>query len=107
MNSTQENRSKFSFKARIITKYSLKRFLSICGEKMSKDFFKSCELITNLMLGQINRAVYTRKNKTRTFRINGTVRVLFKTRLIFPRLNGPVVSNLTNVHKLNSRINYA
>ena len=53
------------------TKYSLKRFLSICGEKMSKDFLKFCKLISSLMLGQI------------------------------------IVSNLTNVHKLNSRINYA
>ena len=25
-------------------------------------------------------------------RINGTVRVLFKTRLIFPRINGPIDS---------------
>ena len=24
-------------------------------------------------------------------RINGTVRVLFKTRLIFPRINGPII----------------
>ena len=32
----QENRSDLSFTARIITKYSLKRSLSICGEKMSK-----------------------------------------------------------------------
>ena len=36
MNSRQENHSKLSFTARILTKYSLKRFLSICGEKMSK-----------------------------------------------------------------------
>ena len=34
---------KASFTARIITKYSLKRFLSICGEKMSKDFLKFCK----------------------------------------------------------------
>ena len=40
-------------RARIITKYSLKRFLSICGEKMSKGFLKICKLITNLILGQI------------------------------------------------------
>ena len=33
-NSRQENRSKPSFTVRIITKYSLERFLSICGEKM-------------------------------------------------------------------------
>ena len=51
-------------------RYSLKRFLFICGNKMSKDFLKFCKLISNLMLGQI-------------------------------------VSNLTNVHKLISRINYA
>ena len=62
---------KASFTARIITKYSLKRFLSICGEKMSKDFLKFCKLISNLMFGQI------------------------------------IVPNLTNVHRLNSRINYA
>ena len=67
MNSRQENRSKLSFTARIITKYSLERFLSICGEKMSKGFLKFCKLISNLILGQI------------------------------------IVSNLTNVQKLNSR----
>ena len=71
MNSRQENGSKLSFTARIITKYSLERFLSICGEKMSKGFLKFCKLISNLILGQI------------------------------------IVSNLTNVHKPNSRINYA
>ena len=65
----QENRSKLSFTARIITKFSLERFLSICGGKMSKGFLrKFCKLISNLILGQI------------------------------------VVSNLTNVNKLNSRI---
>ena len=53
MNSRQENRSKLSFTARIITKCSLERFLSICGEKMSKDFLKLCKLISNLILGQI------------------------------------------------------
>ena len=67
----QENRSKLSFTARIITKYSLERFLSIFGGKMSKGLLKFCKLISNLILGQI------------------------------------IVSNLTNVHKLNSRINYA
>ena len=36
MNSRQENSSKLSFTARIMTKYSLERFLSICSEKMSK-----------------------------------------------------------------------
>ena len=35
MNSRQENRSKLSFTARIIT---LERFLSICDEKMSEGF---------------------------------------------------------------------
>ena len=68
-NSRQENCSNLSFTARIITKYSLKRFLSICGEKMSNGFLKICKLITNLILG--------------------------------------LVSNLTNVLKQNSRINYA
>ena len=48
MNSRQENRSKLSFTARIITKCSLERFLSICGEKMSKDFLKLCKLISSL-----------------------------------------------------------
>ena len=71
MNSRQENRLKLSYTARIITKYSLVRFLSICGEKMSKGFLKLCKLISKLILGQI------------------------------------IISNLTNVHKLNSRINYA
>ena len=42
MNSKQENHSKLSFTARIIIKYSLERFLSICGEKMSKGFLKFC-----------------------------------------------------------------
>ena len=53
MNSRQENRSKFSFTARIITKYSLESFLSICGEKMSKGFLKFRMLISNQILGQI------------------------------------------------------
>ena len=44
-NSRQENRSKLFFTARIITKYSLERFLSICGEKMSKGFLKFYKLI--------------------------------------------------------------
>ena len=71
MNLRQENHSKLCFTARIITKYSLERFLSFCGEKMSKGCLKFCKLISNLLLGQI------------------------------------IVSNLTNVHKVNSRINYA
>ena len=33
MHSRQENRSKLSFTVRIITKYSLEPFLSICGDK--------------------------------------------------------------------------
>ena len=53
MNSRQENRSKLSFTARIISKCSLERFLSICGEKMSKGFLKLCKLISNLILSQI------------------------------------------------------
>ena len=67
MKSTQENRSKLSFTATIITKYSLESFLSICGEKMFEGFLKFCKLISKLILGQIiNRAIiYTRKNKTR------------------------------------------
>ena len=44
MNSRQENRSKLSLTARIITKYSLERFLSIWGEKMSKGFLKFCKI---------------------------------------------------------------
>ena len=73
MNSRQENCSKFSFTARIKTKYSLESFFfSICGEKMSKGFLKFYKLIIKPdTLGQI------------------------------------IVSNLTNVHKPNSRINYA
>ena len=59
---------KNSFTAKIITKYSLERFLSICGEKMSEGFLKFCKLISKLIHGQI------------------------------------IVSNLTNVHKLNRRI---
>ena len=42
------------FPARIITKYSLERFLSICGEKLSKGFLKFCKLISNLILGQMS-----------------------------------------------------
>ena len=53
MNLWQENRSKLSFTNRIITKYSLERFLSICGEKMSKGLLKFCKLISILILGQI------------------------------------------------------
>ena len=53
MNSRQENRSKLSFTARIITKCSLESFLSICGEKMSKGFVKFCKIISNLILGHI------------------------------------------------------
>ena len=45
MNSRQENRSKLSFTARIITKYSLERFLSTCGEKMSEGFLKFSKLM--------------------------------------------------------------
>ena len=41
----QENRSKLSFTARIITKNSLERFLSICGEKMPEGFLKFYKLI--------------------------------------------------------------
>ena len=51
--------------------YSLERFLSFCGKKMSKGFLNFSKLISKLILGQI------------------------------------IVSNLTNVHKLNSRKNYA
>ena len=43
----------FLFTAKIITKYSSERFVSICGEKMSKGFSKFCKLISNLILGQI------------------------------------------------------
>ena len=45
MNSRQENRSKLSFIARVITKYFLERFLPICGEKMSEGFLKFYKLI--------------------------------------------------------------
>ena len=50
MNSRQENRSKLSFTARIVTKFSLDPFLSICGAKMSKGFLMFCKLISNLIL---------------------------------------------------------
>ena len=36
---------KLSFTARIIAKYSLERFLFVCGEKMSKGFSKFYKLI--------------------------------------------------------------
>ena len=49
-----------------------------------------CDIIGSFILGKIRRVL----NKTRTFRINGTVRVLCKTRLIFPRKNGPTVAAL-------------
>ena len=45
MNSRKENCSKLSFTARIINKYSLERFLSICSEKMSEGFLKFHKLI--------------------------------------------------------------
>ena len=45
MNLRQENRLKLSFTARIITKYSLERFLSLCGEKMSEGFLKYYKFI--------------------------------------------------------------
>ena len=45
MNSRQENRSKLSFTARIIMKYSLERFLFIRGKKMTKGFLKFYKLI--------------------------------------------------------------
>ena len=51
--------------------YSMERFLSFCGEKLSKGFLKFCKLKSNLILGHI------------------------------------IVSNPTNVHKLNTRIDYA
>ena len=74
MNSRQENRSRLSFTGRIITKYSLERFLSICGENVSKGFFKSSvSLYQTWYLGKLKI----------------------------------IVSNLANLHKLNSRINYA
>ena len=44
MNSRQENRSKLSFTARIVTKYSLECFLSTCSEKMSEGFLKFYKL---------------------------------------------------------------
>ena len=56
MNLRQENRSKLSFTARIMTKYSLERFLSICSEKMSKGltFWSSVSSYqTWYVLGQI------------------------------------------------------
>ena len=72
MISRQENRSKLSCTARIITKCSLERFLSICSKKMSKGFLKFCK------------------------------------RYIKPDFwSYQIVSNLTNVHKLHSRINCA
>ena len=45
MNSRQENRSKLSFTARIITTYSLEHFLFIRGKKMTKGFLKFYKLI--------------------------------------------------------------
>ena len=45
VNSRHENRSKLSFTARIITKYSLERFLSICGEIMSEGFLKFYKVV--------------------------------------------------------------
>ena len=77
-------------------------------ENTRKDFQSNLALV-------VNRAIYTRKNKTRLYHLyehvlsNKTrlsqaasyfrrnvpfirkVRVLFKTRLIFPRINGPIL----------------
>ena len=41
-------------------------------------------------------------NKTRTARINGTVRILFKTCLIFSHINGP--NKNKQINKLNKKI---
>ena len=43
----------YLFTAKIITKYSSERSLSICGQKKSKGFSKFCKLMSNLILGQI------------------------------------------------------
>ena len=43
----------YLFTAKIIIKYYSERFLSICGQKMSKGFLKFCKFISNLILGQI------------------------------------------------------
>ena len=61
----QENRLRLSFTTRIITNYSLERFLSICGEKMSKGFLKFFKLISNLILGQIIVSNLTNVQKTK------------------------------------------
>ena len=53
MNSRQENRLRVSFTGTIITKYSLERFLCICGENMSKGFLKFCKFISNLIIGKL------------------------------------------------------
>ena len=56
INSRQENRSKFFVTARIITKYSLERFLSTCSDKMSKGFLKFYMLIIKPGLTSYKRA---------------------------------------------------
>ena len=81
MNSRQENRSKLSFTARIITKYSLERFLSICGEKMSEGFLKFYKLIIkpdtrsvrslSQILGAVDRFTFLPLNVNWTFRGGG------------------------------------
>ena len=70
MNSRQENRSKPSFTARMITKYSLERFLSICGEKMPKGFLKFCKLISNLILRSLSQILQTCITKSLNSRVN-------------------------------------
>ena len=73
MNLRQENWSKLSFTSRIITKYSLERFLSIGSEKMSKGFLKFFKLISNLILGQIIVCNLTNVHKLNTARLQITV----------------------------------
>ena len=85
MNSRQENRSKLSFKARVITKYSLERFLSICGAKMSKRFLKFCKLISNLILGQIFVS-----NLTKVHKLQGVSKVRFD--IFFAQIS-PIIKN--------------
>ena len=76
-------------------------FFSVhCNKNKSNIFIAYNELqyLAQSSNTRCNRAIYTRKNRTRLIleemcRLYGRRRVLCKTRLIFPRINGPNVSS--------------
>ena len=57
----------FLSRAKIITKYSLERFLSICGEKLSKGFLKFCKTKTNSRQENHSKLSFTARIITKCF----------------------------------------